>query len=178
MKPGDKILGLASSGVHSNGFSLVRKIVENIGGSWQDSAPFDAQNTLAEIFLTPTRIYVKSLLAAMQKNHAIRALAHITGGGFSENIPRVLPAKLAAKIDLAKIDIPPVFGWLAIQGNVAHKEMLRTFNCGVGMVVIVEGQQCEKLTAEFERQGERVFALGEICQRTGDSVIFENQLNL
>src|SRR5690606_11884869 len=125
---GDVILGLASSGVHSNGFSLVRKIVEQSGLGWKDPAPFAEGKTLAEALLEPTRIYVKPVLAAIRDTHGVKALAHITGGGFTENIPRVLPAEYAAEINLSVIESPPVFGWLVQIGGFAEDEMLRTFN--------------------------------------------------
>ena len=135
---GDVVLGLASSGVHSNGFSLVRRIVERSGLAWRRARRRPAAGrSLAEALLAPTRIYVRPLLAAIRETGAIKALAHITGGGFPENIPRVLPEGVAVEIDLSRIAVPPVFGWLARTGGVETGEMLRTFNCGVGMVVVV-----------------------------------------
>src|SRR3954451_12585534 len=129
---GDVLLGLPSSGVHSNGFSLVRRIVELSGLSWQAPAPFAPDRSLGDALLEPTRIYVKPLLAAIRATGAIKALAHITGGGFPDNIPRVLPKGLGAILDLGAIPVPPVFGWLAKTGGVTETEMLRTFNCGIG----------------------------------------------
>jgi len=134
---GDVIIGLASSGVHSNGYSLVRKVVEKSKLAWSASAPFAPDRTLGEAMLTPTRIYVKSCLSAIRTTHAVKGLAHITGGGFPDNIPRVLPDGLGARIDLTKVDVPPVFRWLAREGGIAQNELLRTFNCGVGMIAIV-----------------------------------------
>jgi phosphoribosylformylglycinamidine cyclo-ligase len=162
---GDVILGLASSGVHSNGYSLVRKIVELSGLAWDAKAPFAEDMTLAEALLTPTKIYVKPLLKAIRETGAIKALAHITGGGFPENIPRVLPKTLAAEIDLAAIPVKPVFRWLAAQGGVAEKEMLRTFNCGIGMIAVVPADQAEAVAAVLTQEGETVVTLGRMVAR-------------
>jgi phosphoribosylformylglycinamidine cyclo-ligase len=163
---GDVILGLASSGVHSNGYSLVRKIVELSGLGWDAKAPFDADKTLGEALLTPTRIYVKPLLKAIRETGAIKALAHITGGGFPENIPRVLPKTLAAEVDLAAIPVKPVFRWLAATGGVAEKEMLRTFNCGIGMIAVVPADKAEAVAAVLTGEGETVVTLGRMIART------------
>ncbi|MBW9066119.1 phosphoribosylformylglycinamidine cyclo-ligase [Rhizobium herbae] len=161
---GDVILGLASSGVHSNGYSLVRKIVSLSGLAWEAPAPF-GEGTLADVLMTPTRIYVKPLLKAIRETGALKALAHITGGGFPENIPRVLPKHLAAEIDLSAIKPPAVFSWLAKTGGVAANEMLRTFNCGVGMIVVVAADDAEKVASVLEAEGETVFALGRMVAR-------------
>lgn len=162
---GDVILGLSSSGVHSNGFSLVRKIVSISGLDWDAPAPFADGKKLGEALLTPTRIYVKPLLKAIRETGALKALAHITGGGFPENIPRVLPKHLAAEIDLEAIEVPAVFSWLAKTGGVEAKEMLRTFNCGVGMIVVVSAENAEKVTEVLTAQGETVFPLGRMVAR-------------
>ncbi|MGY5802611.1 phosphoribosylformylglycinamidine cyclo-ligase [Rhizobium hainanense] len=162
---GDIILGLASSGVHSNGFSLVRKIVELSGLGWDAPAPFAEGKALGEALLTPTRIYVKPLLKAIRETHALKALAHITGGGFPENIPRVLPKHLAAEIDLAAVNVPPVFSWLARTGGVEAKEMLRTFNCGIGMIVVVAAENIAAVKAVLEAEGEAVVTLGRMIAR-------------
>ncbi len=164
---GDAIIGLASSGVHSNGFSLVRRIVERAGLAWDAPAPFAsaADATLAEALLTPTRIYVKPLLAAIRETGAVKALAHITGGGLPENLPRVLPNTLAAEIDLSTIAVPPVFGWLAKAGGIAEAEMLRTFNCGVGMALVSAPAKAEALCAFLRDQGETATIIGEIAER-------------
>ena len=162
---GDVILGLASSGVHSNGFSLVRKIVELSGLGWDSPAPFAADAKLGEALLTPPRIYVKPLLKAIRETGALKALAHITGGGFPENIPRVLPKHLAAEIDLDAVAVPPVFSWLAKTGGVAQNEMLRTFNCGIGMIVVVAASDVERVTAVLAGEGERVVTLGRMVAR-------------
>ncbi|MBY3216841.1 phosphoribosylformylglycinamidine cyclo-ligase [Rhizobium laguerreae] len=162
---GDVILGLASSGVHSNGFSLVRKIVELSGLDWDAPAPFAEDKKLGEALLEPTRIYVRPLLKAIRETGAIKALAHITGGGFPENIPRVLPKHLAAEIDLAAVKVPRVFSWLAKTGGVESKEMLRTFNCGVGMIAVVAGENVAAVSAALEAEGETVITLGRMIAR-------------
>jgi phosphoribosylformylglycinamidine cyclo-ligase len=162
---GDVILGLASSGVHSNGYSLVRKIVELSGLGWDTTAPFDAGKTLGEALLEPTKIYVKPLLKAIRETGAIKALAHITGGGFPENIPRVLPKALAAEVDLAAIPVKPVFRWLASTGGVAEKEMLRTFNCGIGMIAVVPADKAAEVAAVLTAEGETVVTLGRMIAR-------------
>jgi phosphoribosylformylglycinamidine cyclo-ligase len=166
VKPGDVILGLASSGVHSNGYSLVRRIAEHAGLNWQDEAPFAKGRKLGEALLEPTRIYVKSLLAALKSEAGagIKALAHITGGGFIDNIPRVLPEGLGASINLSAIDVPPVFGWLAKAGGVAEAEMIRTFNCGIGMIVVVEPSMADRVISALRAADETVIRFGEIIE--------------
>ncbi|MCP4182128.1 MAG: phosphoribosylformylglycinamidine cyclo-ligase [Hyphomicrobiales bacterium] len=182
-KPGDKIIGLASDGLHSNGFSLVRKVIENEALSWQSPSPFGTSDdkshtlTLAQALLVPTRIYVKPLLSAIKQNDGIRALAHITGGGLTENIPRVLPNDMAAQIDLAMINVPSVFSWLSKTGGIQELEMLRTFNCGIGMVVIVDDAQVSDVMHLLENEGERVSVIGEITERDKGGVIYKNKLN-
>jgi phosphoribosylformylglycinamidine cyclo-ligase len=166
LRAGDAILGIASSGVHSNGYSLVRKIVARRKLKWPAPAPFDRKTTLGAAVLTPTRIYVKPLLAAIRKTGAVKALAHITGGGFPDNIPRVLPKQLGARIELGAIAVPPVFRWLARAGGVAETEMLRTFNCGIGMIAVVEPRAADKVARVLERGGERVVRLGEVVPAT------------
>ncbi|NRP71062.1 Phosphoribosylformylglycinamidine cyclo-ligase [Ensifer psoraleae] len=176
---GDVILGLASSGVHSNGYSLVRKIVALSGLAWDAPAPF-GEGTLADLLLTPTRIYVKPLLKAIRETGAIKALAHITGGGFPENIPRVLPKHLAAEIDLDAIRSPAVFSWLAKTGGVAANEMLRTFNCGVGMIAVVPAAEAKKVAAVLTGEGETVFTLGRMVARAEGAAgtIYRGSLSL
>lgn len=175
---GDVLLGLASSGVHSNGFSLVRRIVSDAGLAWSDKAPFAPGQTLGEALLEPTRIYVKSLLATLKTAWGIKALAHITGGGFPENLPRVLPDHLAAEIDLDAIDVPPVFSWLARTGGVAEREMLSTFNCGVGMVVAVAADEAAQIAALLQEAGESVTMLGQAVQRQAAGVTYRGELDL
>jgi phosphoribosylformylglycinamidine cyclo-ligase len=157
--PGDVILGLASSGLHSNGYSLVRRVVAGEGLDYAAPAPFDAATSLGEALLEPTRIYVKSLLAAIP--HGIKALAHITGGGLPENLPRVLPDGTAAAID-ADWDLPPVFDWLNHKAGVEGYEMLRTFNCGVGMAVVVTEADAGAVMDSLRLSGEAVFPIGNI----------------
>ncbi|WP_022712143.1 phosphoribosylformylglycinamidine cyclo-ligase [Pseudochrobactrum sp. AO18b] len=180
LEAGDVILGLGSSGVHSNGFSLVRRIVELSGLGWQDAAPFAADKTLGEALLTPTRIYVKSLLSAIRSTGAIKALAHITGGGFPDNIPRVLPETLAAEIDLSAIPVPAVFSWLAKTGGVEAHEMLRTFNCGVGMIVVVSADKAETVAQALKAEGETVVTLGRMIAREAkdQGVVYQGTLSL
>nr|KIU67775.1 phosphoribosylformylglycinamidine cyclo-ligase [Brucella anthropi] len=175
---GDVILGLASSGVHSNGFSLVRRIVELSGLGWKSDAPFQPGATLGEALLTPTRIYVKPLLAAIRASDGIKALAHITGGGFPDNIPRVLPEGLAAEIDLTSISVPAVFSWLAKTGGVEPNEMLRTFNCGIGMIAVVKPEKVEEVVAALAAEGEKVVTLGQMVKREKDGVVYKGTLSL
>ncbi len=160
--PGDVVFGLPSSGVHSNGYSLVRRIVALSGLAWDAPAPFAPGMSLAEALLIPTRIYVKPLLQALNGTDGIKALAHITGGGFPDNIPRVLPAGLGVALDLAAIPVPPVFGWLAGVGGVAEREMLRTFNCGIGMIVAADVAKADKVETALKAAGEAPVRLGEI----------------
>ncbi|MEC9369669.1 MAG: phosphoribosylformylglycinamidine cyclo-ligase [Pseudomonadota bacterium] len=157
---GDVLLGLASSGPHSNGYSLIRRIAQQSGIGWGDDAPFMPGTALGKALLAPTRIYVKPLLAAMKAGAGIKALAHITGGGLTENLPRVLPDGVVAHIDLGAIPVLPVFGWLAREGDVARDEMLRTLNCGIGMVAVVDAKQKDAVTAQLAAAGETVVQLG------------------
>jgi phosphoribosylformylglycinamidine cyclo-ligase len=166
VRPGDVLLGLPSSGVHSNGFSLVRRIVEIAGIAWDAPAPFAAGRTLGEALLEPTRIYVKPLLQAL-RGEGINALCHITGGGFPDNIPRVLPEGVGVRLDLAAIPVPPVFGWLAQHGGVAEAEMLRTFNCGIGMIVLAAAEQADAVAARLKDAGEHPLRIGEAVAHEG-----------
>jgi phosphoribosylformylglycinamidine cyclo-ligase len=160
---GDVILGLASSGVHSNGFSLVRRIIAQEGWSLDQELPGEAGRTLAEALLEPTRIYVRSLLPLVQAGR-IKGLAHITGGGLLENVPRVLPDGCHATISTQNWELPPLFCLLQAGGQVAPEEMARTFNCGVGMAVIVGGGQAEEVTNMLEGAGQTVFEIGQLEQ--------------
>ncbi|MET3792636.1 phosphoribosylformylglycinamidine cyclo-ligase [Aquamicrobium terrae] len=175
---GDVILGLASSGVHSNGYSLVRRIVTAAGLGWSDRAPFDKGQTLAEALLEPTRIYVKPVLKAIRGTHGIKALAHITGGGFPENIPRVLSKDFSAELDLDTIEVPPVFSWLAEAGGVEATEMMRTFNCGIGMVIVVASGQAAQVAAVLQEAGETVTSIGRIVPRRDAGVIYRGTIGL
>lgn len=179
---GDVLLGLTSSGVHSNGFSLVRKIVELSGLSYQEPAPFKSASsgeTLGQNLLEPTRIYVKSLLHAIRETDAVKAMAHITGGGFPENIPRVLPDHLSAEVDLSAIEVPEVFSWLSKTGSVEPNEMLRTFNCGVGMIVATGSDNAQAVTDALAEAGETVIPLGRVITRGDDAgVVYKGQLSI
>src|SRR5665213_2167254 len=176
---GDVIIGLASSGVHSNGFSLVRKIVGKTGLPWSAPAPFASKQTLGEAILTPTRIYVKSCLSAIRATKAVKGLAHLTGGGFPDNIPRVLPKGLGARIDLTQVPVLPVFKWLAREGGIAESEMLRTFNCGIGMIAIAAPKDASTVAKSFTAAGETAVTIGIVARAAGDArVVYDGQLDL
>jgi phosphoribosylformylglycinamidine cyclo-ligase len=177
---GDAVLGIASSGVHSNGFSLVRRVVAGSALSWDVQAPFDHARTLGEALLTPTRIYVKSCLAALRETKAVKGFAHITGGGFPDNIPRVLPGGLGVALDLARVPVLPVFRWLAAAGGIAEPEMLRTFNCGIGMVAVVAAERADAVAAVLAREGETVVRLGTVAVPDADAprVAYRGHLDL
>ncbi|MEM1302982.1 MAG: phosphoribosylformylglycinamidine cyclo-ligase [Pseudomonadota bacterium] len=169
---GDVLLGLGSNGVHSNGYSLVRRIVELSGLSWDAKAPF-ADVSLGQALLAPTRLYVKPALAALRA-HTVHGLIHVTGGGLTENTPRALPDGLGAEIDLNAWHLPPVFDWLAQTGGVAEAEMLKTFNCGIGMVVIVPEDDADVAAATLSDAGETVVRLGRV--RAGAGVKYSGTL--
>jgi len=173
---GDVVLGLTSSGLHSNGYSLARKVVEQSGLGWDAPCPFAPGTTLGDAMLAPTRIYVRSCLAAIRETGGVKALAHITGGGFTENIPRVLPDGLGVRVDLARVPFTPLFRWLAATGGIAEQEMLRTFNCGVGMVVVVAAEKADAVVDVFRREGETVAQLGEVIAAQGERVVYDNHL--
>jgi len=176
---GDAVLGLASSGLHSNGFSLVRKIVEQAGVGFDAPAPFAPVMTLGAALLTPTRLYVKSCLRAIRETGAVKALAHITGGGFTDNIPRVLPKHLDVTIELPRVPVLPVFKWLAEQGGVAEAELLRTFNCGIGMIAIVKPDAVDQVSEVLAANGESVTRLGEVMPAAGETrVVYRGHLDL
>ncbi|MES1151649.1 MAG: AIR synthase-related protein, partial [Dongia sp.] len=169
-KAGDVVLGLASSGVHSNGYSLVRKVVAVAGLDYAKPAPF-ASGSVGQALLTPTRIYVKSCLAAIRsggvQGGGVKALAHITGGGLLENIPRVLPPETTCAIDGAAWPFPPVFAWLRRTAGIDAQEMARTFNCGIGMVLVVDPARVAAVRGVLEGAGETVFAIGTIEPKRG-----------
>ena len=173
---GDVVFGLASSGLHSNGFSLVRRIVAQTGLSWDAPAPFEPTRSLGEALLTPTRLYVKPLLAALKASEAISALAHVTGGGFPDNLPRVLPDNLAVRLDLGAFAAPPVFGWLAGQGPVSQAEMLRTFNCGIGMVVFARRDGADEAAQALRAAGLAPVEIGRLIARDGAAVVMDGRL--
>jgi phosphoribosylformylglycinamidine cyclo-ligase len=165
---GDIILALPSSGVHANGFSLVRRVVDRAGLAWNNPAPFAREATLGEVLLTPTRIYVRQILETIRRTSAVKALAHITGGGLTDNIPRVLPDGLCAEIDLGAFALPPVFAWLMQEARLPQDEMLRTFNCGIGMILIVAPGDVEQV---LERLNGDAMVIGAIGERGGGAPI-------
>ncbi|MFZ3035102.1 MAG: phosphoribosylformylglycinamidine cyclo-ligase [Parvibaculum sp.] len=165
---GDVILGLASTGFHSNGYSLVRRIVGDHGFSYDAPFPLDESRTIGEALIAPTRIYVRSVLAAIRETGAVKALAHITGGGFVENIPRVLPDGIAAEIDGASWVMPDVFRWVMKLGGVEEAEMGRTFNCGIGMIVVVAEADAARVQNVLEKAGETVWRIGHLRDREDD----------
>ncbi len=167
---GDIVLGLGASGVHSNGFSLVRRIVAEAGLGWDRPAPFAAGQTLGEALLTPTRLYVAPVLA-LARLGLLKAAAHITGGGLPGNLPRVLPEGAAARLDPAAWEVPPVFRWLARTGGVEAAEMLRVFNCGIGMALVVGPAAAAAAAARLAAAGEHVFRIGEIVAGAGPAAV-------
>ena len=167
IEAGDVLLGIASSGLHSNGFSLVRKIIDRAGLTYSDRCPWDAKRTVGQALLEPTRIYVKQLLPAVQSG-LIKGMSHITGGGFTENVPRVLPKHLGCRIDATTWEYPAVFNFLAKNGGVAPLEMARTFNNGIGMVVIVGAAQAQAAISSLRQNGDAsVYRIGEIVSESG-----------
>lgn len=165
IRPGDIVLGLASNGAHSNGYSLVRKIIALMQPDLH--AKFDGERTLADCLMAPTRIYVKPLLALMQ-NLPVKGMAHITGGGLLENVPRILPPDVTAVLDGLAWQTPRIFNWLREQGNVEQQEMYRTFNCGIGMVIIMNPNHAAEAVAQLASAGETAWCIGTIQPRTGD----------
>lgn len=164
IRPGDVVLGLASNGAHSNGYSLIRKIIERSNPDLD--AEFDGGKALRQAVIAPTRLYVKPILAALER-FEIKGMAHITGGGLTENIPRVLPENCVAQIDAQSWPLPKLFQWLQQAGNVEQQEMYRTFNCGIGMAVVVPAEQAEAVQAFLTEQGETMYRLGTIRERAG-----------
>ncbi|KAG9684131.1 phosphoribosylformylglycinamidine cyclo-ligase-like protein, partial [Aureobasidium melanogenum] len=173
MVEGDILLGLASDGVHSNGFSLVRKVVERQGLSYHDKAPWAPNTTVGASLLTPTRIYVKPLLKAVEKD-LLKGMAHITGGGLYDNIPRMLPKTLAAEVDVSAWSVPPVLKWLKEAGNVESREFARTWNTGLGMVIVVSKENAAEAKKVLEEAGERVSVIGKLFPRGEDEVVLKN----
>jgi phosphoribosylformylglycinamidine cyclo-ligase len=162
MTAGDVVIGISSSGLHSNGFSLVRRVAEESGTGYADTAPFDRGRTLGEALLEPTRLYVKSALAALHAG-GVKGLAHITGGGITENLPRILPAGLDAQIDLGTWHPQPAFGWLAKSAGIAEREMLRTFNCGIGLIAITSEKAAGHVIDAFQENGDRATRMGTLA---------------
>jgi phosphoribosylformylglycinamidine cyclo-ligase len=170
MEAGDVLIGVASSGVHSNGYSLVRKLVEKSGLPWDAPAPFAKNAKLGEALMTPTRLYVKSALEAMRVG-GVKGFAHITGGGITENLPRALPEGLDAEVELSSWTLPPVFSWLAKQGAVEASEMLRTFNCGIGLVAVVEEKNSGHVIEAFQQCGDKAVRLGHLIPGKGEAKV-------
>jgi len=168
MKAGDVLLGLASSGVHSNGFSLVRYIMEQAKVGYD--APFANGKTLGETVLVPTKIYVQSCLKAIRAHAGIKGLAHITGGGLPDNLPRVLPENLSAEINTKAWSLPPIFAWLKEKGGVPEADFWRTFNCGIGMVLVVEASEADAAMATLKAAGETVYRIGQLISRGNEEV--------
>lgn len=170
MREGDVLIGVASSGIHSNGFSLVRRLVTDAGLRFDAPCPFDRAQTLGRALLTPTRLYVKSMLAAIRA-YPVKGLSHVTGGGITGNLPRVLPDGLDAHVDLGAWTLPPVFGWLMQQGGIETAEMLRTFNCGIGMIVVVDAMHVLDVMALLEREGEQTSVIGTLQAGGGEAKV-------
>ncbi len=178
MKAGDVLIGVASSGVHSNGYSLVRKVVEKSGLALSDAAPFAANKSLGEALLTPTRLYVRAALAAT-KTGGVKGLAHITGGGITDNLPRCLPEGLDGEVDLGAITVLPVFQWLAKEASIAQAEMLRTFNCGIGMVAVADEKDADAVITAFQQNGDMAARIGKLVAGAGEAkVVYRGALKL
>lgn len=173
IESGDVILGLASNGVHSNGFSLVRHLIKsNSDFTFESISPFDTALTLGELLLMPTRIYVKSILEALKikdgDKPAIKGMAHITGGGFDENVPRILPNNLKAEIDTGAWTLPPLFQWMRDIGDLTPDDLSQTFNCGIGYMVICKPDHAEALKSSLEKSGETVYQIGSVSDKKDD----------
>ena len=178
MREGDVVIGVASSGVHSNGYSLVRRVVEQAGVKYEAPAPFDATRSLGEALLAPTRLYIKSGLSAIRTG-GVKGLAHITGGGITENLPRALPDGLDAAIDLDAWTPPKVFGWLARSAGIEATEMLRTFNCGLGFMAVVAAESAGHVIDAFQEAGEKAWRVGELVKGDGEAkVVYRGALKL
>jgi phosphoribosylamine--glycine ligase/phosphoribosylformylglycinamidine cyclo-ligase len=173
MAEGDVLIGLASNGIHSNGFSLVRRIIARENYSYHDTAPWNQSTSIGLSLLTPTKIYVRPLLKVIKKK-LILGLSHITGGGLTENIPRMLPPHLAAEVDVATWQLPAVFKWLKQAGNVTSTEMGRTFNAGVGMVAVVSKGDVQQVINELTAAGEKVYTIGKLVKRSTDGCVLKN----
>lgn len=171
---GDILIALPSSGFHSNGYSLVRKIVEVSGLNYTDTAPWDSEQTLGQALLKPTVIYVKTLLPVLKQN-LIKGMAHITGGGLSENLPRIIPDTLAFDIDLNSWALPECFKWIQKMGNISQAEMLKTFNCGIGMVLVLDKDNAQAIFDIFQEQHQTYYVIGELINRTDKAVMYHQR---
>lgn len=169
--PGDLLIALPSSGIHSNGYSLVRKLVKDHKLSYIAPAPFDSSKTLGEALLTPTKIYAKES-RVLRKSKLVKAFAHITGGGITENLPRVLPKNVSAEIQLNSWELPPVFNWLQELGNVSQEEMLKTFNCGIGMICVISSQQWDTAREVLKFENVPYIAIGKLIERSTSPVVY------
>jgi phosphoribosylformylglycinamidine cyclo-ligase len=170
MVAGDVLIGVASSGAHSNGYSLVRRVVQDAGLSFDAPAPFDRSKKLGEALLAPTRLYVKSALEAMRAG-GVKGFAHITGGGVTDNLPRALPEGLDAEVDLSTWILPPLFAWMAKCAGIEEREMLRTFNCGIGLVAVVSEKVSGHVIDAFQESGERAFRIGTLVKGDGEAKV-------
>jgi phosphoribosylformylglycinamidine cyclo-ligase len=170
MAAGDVLIGVASSGAHSNGYSLVRRVVQDSGLSFDAPAPFDASKKLGEALLAPTRLYVKSALEAMRAG-GVKGFAHITGGGITDNLPRALPEGLDADVDLSTWTLPPLFAWMAKSAGIEEREMLRTFNCGIGLVAVTSEKCSGRVIDAFQESGERAWRIGALVKGEGESKV-------
>jgi phosphoribosylaminoimidazole synthetase len=173
MREGDVLVGLASNGVHSNGFSLVRKVLEREGLDFKDKAPWDQSTTVGESLLTPTKIYVKSCLELSNKG-LVKGMAHITGGGLFENIPRMLPDDLAAELDAKTWPVPPVFVWLKKAGGISSSEFARVWNTGIGMALVVSTENLHHAVESLTKAGEKAFVIGSLIKRAGEGCIIRD----
>jgi phosphoribosylformylglycinamidine cyclo-ligase len=178
LKPGDLVFGLPSSGVHSNGFSLVRRVVGRSGLGWEAPAPFDPSRSVGAALLTPTRLYVLPLLEALKRTRGIHAFAHITGGGYPDNLPRVLDGGLAVSLDLGAFTPQPVFSWLASTGGLDEGEMLRTFNCGFGMAAFVSADGEAEARDALAGAGLSPVLIGELVPAEGRALLTRGRLKL
>jgi phosphoribosylformylglycinamidine cyclo-ligase len=178
MQAGDVLIGVASTGLHSNGYSLVRKVVEQSGLGWDDEAPFSKGRKLGKALLIPTRLYVKSALEAIRAG-GVKGFAHITGGGITENLPRVLPENLDAEVQLESWTPSPVFGWLARTAGIEQAEMLRTFNCGIGLIAVVAENSAGRVIDAFQTSGDKAVRLGKLVSGAGEpKVVYGGTLKL
>jgi homoserine kinase len=173
MQAGNVLLGLGSNGAHSNGYSLVRKIVERAGLEYTDNAPWDTSKTVGASLLTPTKIYVKPLLAAVDKD-LLLGMSHITGGGLEDNIPRMLPKHLGAEVDCSAWPVPEVLRWLKKAGGVSEREFARTWNTGLGMVLVVEEKNVQEAIEVLEKAGEKVYKVGKLIAKGDVEVVLKN----
>ena len=174
IKAGDVVIGVSSSGIHSNGYSLVRKIVKDAGLNFTSPAPFESGKSIADVLMTPTKIYTKALMPLIKQVGTIKGMAHITGGGLTENIPRVLPDGIGVRLDMGKWVKPPVFSWLKKTADIDPAEMVRTLNCGIGMVIIADPSQTDKILSQIAAAGETASVIGAaVADSAGERVVID-----